>query len=73
MQNVMVLTTKELRDYPADGSIFIGYDDQNFAYWGMTEQTNGDMLVHLEYADGGAERHDVEVAKQDLEEEYWDM
>lgn len=73
MQNVVVLTTKELRNYPADGSIFIGYDDQNFSYWGMTEQTNGDMLVHLEYADGGAERHDVEVAKQDLEEEYWDM
>lgn len=73
MQNVMILTTAELRNYPADGWLFVGYDGQNFAYWGMTEQASGDLVVHLEYADAGAERHDIEVAKEDLNEEYWDV
>jgi hypothetical protein len=73
MKNILQLTTAELRNYPADGSLFVGYDDQDYGYWGMTEQANGDMVVHLEYADGGAERHDIEVAKADMDEPYWEM
>lgn len=70
---MQTLTTAQLRNYPVDGSLFIGYDDLNFSYWGMTEQANGDVVVHLEYADASAQRHDIEVAKQDLNEEYWDL
>jgi hypothetical protein len=38
----------------------------------MTEQANGDMLVHLEIADAAGGKGDIEVAKQDLEEPYWE-
>lgn len=73
MKNIMILTTAELRNYPADGTIFIGYDELNFAYWGMTDQSDGSVAVHLEYADAGGERHDIGVAAQDMNEPYWDM
>jgi hypothetical protein len=68
-----IATTNELRNYPADGSIFVGYDGQDYGYWGMTEQANGDVLVHLEYADASAQKHDIEVAKADLDQDYWDL
>lgn len=67
-----MLTTNDLRKLPIDGSVFVGYDDLNFEYLGMTEQANGDMLVHLEIADAAGGRGDVEVAKADLDEEYWE-
>jgi hypothetical protein len=67
-----MLTTRQLIRNAPDGTLFVGYDDLNFSYWGRTEQANGDVLVHLEYADAGGERHDIEVAKVDLDEPYWE-
>lgn len=73
MKNLTTLTTNELRNYPADGSLWIGYDDQDYSYWGITEQADGSMVVHLEHADAGGCQHDIEVAKQDMDEPFWDL
>jgi len=67
------ISTNKLQDSPADGTVVVGFDEQDFAYWGMTEQGNGDMLVHLDYLDGTSSRHDIEVAAQDRDEPYWDL
>ncbi len=72
-QNAPTISTEALISEAPDGSVFVGYDGLNFAYWGHTVQGNGDVVVHLEYADESGERHDIEVAKADLNEAYWDL
>lgn len=67
-----MLSTKDLRDQPVDGTLFVGFDELTFQFWGMTEQANGDMLVHLEYADAAGGKLDIEVASADLAEAYWE-
>ena len=67
-----MLSTNQLKEQPVDGTVFVGYDDLNVQYWGMTEQANGDMVVHFEHADAGGGKHEIEVAKQDLDEPYWE-
>ena len=69
-----IATTNQLRNYPYDGSLTVGYDGEHFQFWGITEQASGDVVVQLESAeDPHPFKHDVEVAKADMDEEYWDL
>ncbi len=71
--NAPTISTSALIREASDGSVFVGYDGLSFAYWGYTVQTSGDVAVHLEHVDAGGGRHDIEVAKADLNEPYWDL
>lgn len=68
-----MITTRQLREMPVDGTVFVGMDGQDYSYWGMTEQEDGAMAVDLEYADAGACRKVIEVAKEDMDEEHWEI
>lgn len=67
-----MLTTNQLRTKATDGTVFVGFDEENFCYLGMTEQANGDMAVELEYADAAGGKFVIEVSAQDRDEEFWD-
>jgi hypothetical protein len=67
-----MLTTNALRKLPVDGTVLVGYDDLTFEYWGMIQQADGSVVVHLQHADAGGGKGDIEVAKQDLDEPYWE-
>jgi hypothetical protein len=66
-----IVTTTQLGDYRTDGTFLVSFDGEWFRYGGMTEQPNGDMLVHLRYLDTDA-KFDIEVAKDDMGIPYWE-
>lgn len=67
-----MLTTNELRTKPVDGTVFVGFDEESFAYWGMTDQSDGSVSVELEYADAAGGKFFIEVGAQDMNEPYWE-
>lgn len=67
-----MLSTKQLAHVVTNGSVMVEMDHEWFSYWGMTEQSNGDVLVHLRYTDTDAS-FDIEVARRDWFELLWSL
>lgn len=65
-----IVSTNKLAQYPADGFFVVSFDEDWYRYHGMTEQANGDVLVHLTNFDTGA-TYDVGVAKVDRDQPFW--
>lgn len=67
-----MLTTNALSHVVTNGSVSIELDGDSFSFWGMTSQPNGDMLVHLRYADTDRP-FDLEVSYLDRDELFWEI
>lgn len=64
----MQASTIEISKLSYNGSVEVEIDGQWYVLQGMTEQANGDILVHL---DDNGHRVDIQVAFEDRNEPYW--